>query len=772
MGLTRRDFLRGLAAGALAAALPPALAAGRTQPKGALLPGRHPLSPEHPRIFADAASFRRVAALCDTGGLLEPSYQAMKRSLVLPMDKTTGYYPRAWTGPLFGFVYQVETALHRDASQYLNHVREAVWGTDGSKMDGLEFAYDGIIYDWIYDGLTPQERILYGNCLGRFLRHYTNVPEITLEGGTYWYNQTWGPGGVSWSRDGIWSKTMLALAIAGEKTDHEEDARRWLASFAKRMPEEFLHKLDQLGGVWPEGPNHGSIIMAPFLAWEAWRVAMGENLFPKVERTGFHREAPYWGIYGTVPHTGQMAHLEDTGPGRFRGLALWQLRAIHASRYRDGITQGMTKSAVASGQASWADALWYDPSIPVVKEDRLPLAFHFRNSGHVYMRSAWQGADDTWAVFTAAPAFTMYGYGSGGTGSFQVAKQGLLAGHAGYDLWSSSCLPNSLNVVLVYDPKEKYFITSGEESGRNDGGPQVPNFYHSLTPVERGKIVAYEHRPEYTYVAADLTRAYSSVRDTPETKQRTGSEKLRDFTRQFLYVRGDQEFFVIYDRVCATDAAFPKTWLVHLQEKPEVLAGDRPPTITKEGPGFTTYEGATGVLSRVVSRDGGRWTTDKRGAGALRTLLPQNAQLTVRGGKGFETWGNPHDPNAADSGIDAERRVDSDIDICLWRVEVEPSQPSAEHHFLHVLVPYADAARGEGAFQPKPDAFRLVQDATHEGVSLETPQGALTVLFNREGAPGGTVTLRPRQGAARTISLAKEVRPNEVPPGLAISPER
>ena len=44
----------------------------------------------------------------------------------------------------------------------------------------------------------------------------------------------------------------------------------------------------------------------------------------------------------------------------------------------------------------------------------------------------------------------------------------------------------------------------------NDGGPQIPNFYHALEPVPRGEIVAYEHCDAYTYVAADLTRAYSS----------------------------------------------------------------------------------------------------------------------------------------------------------------------------------------------------------------------------------------------------------------------
>ncbi len=734
-------------------------------------PGRYTLRPGHPRIFADAESFRRIAAQCGKDGLMEASYKAMVDSLDRPMNPKTAYYPRAWTGPNFGFAYQIEKNLGRDGSRFVRHIKEAMWKPDGSGIDGMDFGWDAILYDWIYDAMTPEERILYGNRIGTFLRHYTKVPEITLEGGTYWYNQTWGPVmNVSWSRDGIAPKTMVALAISGEKTDYEKDARRWLDSFAKRMPEEFVGKFDQLGGVWPEGPNHGGVSYAPFITWEAWRFATGQNLFDKVGRTGFHRESPYWKVYGTVPHTGHMPHMEDTGPGIFRGLDVSMFRAMHAAHYRDGISQGMAKSAVENSGASWADMIWYDPNVPVVKKEALPLAFHFRGSGHVYMRSAWQGTDDTWAIFTAASAFTMYGYGSGGNGTFQIAKQGTLAGHAGYELWSSACIPNSQNVVLVYDPKEKYCVTGGEPSKRNDGGPQVPPYYHALEPVKRGEIVAYEHNDAYTYVAADLTRAYSSVRDDEKTKKRTQSQKLREFTRQFVYVRGTPEFFVIYDRVRAMNATFPKTWVTHLQDEPEVLGAGGPPNVVKEGPGFKTYQGAEGVLSRVASRDGKYWTTSRRGTVGIRTLLPKKAQITIRGGEGFETWGNPHDPSATNSGADSERRKESDIDVCLWRIEVEPPDRSAEQHFLNVLVPYGDAAgKKSGAFSPGIGTFKLVENASQEGVSLETTNGSWTVLFNRLGSPGGAVSIRHERTPAFTASLATEIKPNTVPAGLAIS---
>jgi len=734
-------------------------------------PGQYTLRPGHPRIFADAESFRRIAARCGKDGLMESSYKAMVNMLDPRMNPKNAYYPRSYCGPLFGFAYRIETDSGRDGSRFLRHIKDVLWKADGSGIDGMDFGWDAIMYDWVHDALTREERTLYGNRIGRFLRNYTKVPEITLEGGTYWYNQTWGGTlGISWCRDGIAPKTMVALAVAGEKTDYAEDARRWLDSFAKRMPEEFVKKFDQLGGVWPEGPNHGGVSYAPFITWEAWRFATGQNLFEKVARTGFHRESPYWAVYGTVPHTGHLPHMEDTGPGMFYGLDVSMFRAMHAAHYRDGISQGMARSAVEKGTAGWADMISYDPSVPVVKKEALPLAFHFRGSGHVYMRSAWQGADDTWAMFTAAPVFTTYGSGSSCVGTFQIAKQGTLAGHAGYQYQASAAIPNSQNVVLVYDPKEKYYNKAGQETHRNDGGPQVPPYYHALEPVKRGEIVAYEHGEAYTYVGADLTRAYSSVRDDEKTKQRTQSQKLREFTRQFVYVRGTPEFFVIYDRVRATEAAFRKTWVTHLQDEPEVLGAGGPLNVAKEGPGFRTYQGAEGVLSRVVSRDGKYWTTPKRGAIGIRTLLPKGARITKRGGEGFETWGNPHDPNAANSGADLERRKESDIDVCLWRIEVEPPDQSDEHHFLHVLIPYGDAAGKEiGMYSPVPGAFKLVENGSQEGVSLETADGSWTVLFNRGGSPGGAVSIRHGRTPAFTAPLATEVRANSTPPGLAIS---
>ena len=66
--------------------------------------------------------------------------------------------------------------------------------------------------------------------------------------------------------------------------------------------------------------------------------------------------------------------------------------------------------------------------------------------------------------------------------------------------------------------------------------------------------MAFEHNPNYTYAAADITKGYSD-------------EKAREVTRQFLYLRGEREFFVVFDRVEATRPDFARHFFLHVPDR-------------------------------------------------------------------------------------------------------------------------------------------------------------------------------------------------------------
>ena len=713
----------------------------------------------HPRLFFDQAMLPELAKRCDTGGCFQASYENMKKNLAMRhMNPKSAYYPGAGNAELeMALACLIERQLGRDGSKYLDHIKDRLWKADGSGID-VAFGWDAIAYDWLFPALTAEQRKLYGDRLGKGLRHHTNKPEITLLDGTYWYNQTWSANmSKSWSRDGIAPKTMIALTILGEGTAYEADARSWLDSFAQRMPGEFVSKLDQISGVWPEGPGHGGMVFEPFLAWEAWRLNTGEDLFAKVAPTGFHREAPLWWIYGRVPHSGAMAHTDDTGPGSFIAGPKVPLRAIHAARYRDGVSQRQVLSALSDGHGDWTDLVWFDPNIPDDDPAKLPLAYHFVGSGQVFMRSSWGDPDATWAMFSAGPYFTAYGdWGKNGT--FQVCKQGVLAGNGGYMKYTMPP-PINQNIVLVYDPNEKFFSHSGKEV-RNDGGSQLPRPYHVLEPMERGKITAFQSCDAYTYVGADLTKAYSHTGADPATKKKLNSEKIRRYTRQFLYVRGSPEFFVIYDRVEASRASFPKTWVLHTLNEPLITAGGKPVVATSEGPGFKTFQGADCAFCNVTSRNGKKqWKTAQRGAMAVRTLLPEGGVLTARGGKGFEMWGNPHDPKTDNLNDQDMSHVFTDMDVCYWRLEVEPPDQQQYHRFLHVLIPYGDAD-GKTADQLSPPAwaFKPAGDAEHDGLRLVLDGTTWEVGFAKTGTLQGSLRIHRPSTPPLIVNLATDVR--------------
>jgi hypothetical protein len=237
---------------------------------------------EHPRMFVNKAQLNGLAQRAQ--GVLAREYGIIKeeadRAVRAGVQPLRGRFGTPFDQLSLGITYLIERELGHDAAPYAAAVK-ASWG-DGRVLsqDGSgHFGYYALVYDWIYDALSPDERKQYGNALAPWLRWYTNTPEITLRNGHWWYNQTWGPAHLNTpnTRDGIAPKLFLALAIAGAGTDHEADAVRFLDSWARRVPAECIPAFDEMGGVWSESMGHGTygpVLVIPW-AFVAWRTATG-----------------------------------------------------------------------------------------------------------------------------------------------------------------------------------------------------------------------------------------------------------------------------------------------------------------------------------------------------------------------------------------------------------------------------------------------------------------------------------------------------------------
>jgi hypothetical protein len=656
----------------------------------------------HPRLFIE--DVQELAQRCD--GPLADDYEIVKQRADAAVQRGgIQYITNAWSIPEdlmnCGIAYLVERQRGRDARPYADVIiRQWGDGTLISDRQGSHFGYHAIAYDWIYDALTPEQRVRFGDALGAWLRFFTDEPRILLKWGHWEYNQTWGPIhlNIMNCRDALTQKLFISLAVWGAGTRYEADAKSFLDSWNKRVPAECIPAFNGMGGVWSESYGHGAygpVTVIPY-AFHAWCTATGIDLFKQLKPWGYPVEEPRWVAFTMMPHNERTAWIDD-GDGS-RPVAF----ARAAPMLRDGLSQWFSDRGREWLPERWQRVACYNPSIPPMSPDALPLGYLFAGAGHVYMRSAWNNPNATWAFFGCGPQFA--GHSRDDEGHFLICKRGALVsrqagqGHNDSDYYAGGSL--IFNIVTIFDPNEKF---RRDKNNQNDGGLLRHVYESSGLPRERGRIVAFEHNADYTYVAADITKGYSDA-------------KSREVTRQFLYLRGEREFFIVFDRVEATRPDFARHLFLHIPDEPE-----------RQG-NFLTWlslpeaDGDREVLSYGRSRM------------FLHTLLPQKAEIILRGGPGQEAWGHPLEPTAQYNHITEGRAKPP---LCPWRIEVGDPESGSRTLFLHVFE-VAD----EGVRQPT-----TVEFAAPAGVNIAQ---RWQVRFNPKGTLGGTVNDKPLTTTIKT----------------------
>jgi len=347
------------------------------------------------------------------------------------------------------------------------------------------------------------------------------------------------------------------------------------------------------------------------------------------------------------------------------------------------------------------------PAIP----DNLPLARHFENIGLVLMSSGF-GPDDTRALFAVGGGGRdrhMAGSENFDTAHFSLFKKGHLAVDSGThggptppepehrdNYW---CQTVAHNCVLIHMPGETFKERGGRVIESNSGGQR-----------QRGtaaNVLTFETDGEFCYAATDATATYHP-------------DKCAQMVRQFFFFPPD--YFVVFDRVTAAKAEFPKTWLFHTANEP--------------------------ALDRSEFR-----ADQAQGRVFVRTLAPADAALAKIGGPGKEFWADgrnwPLSPH--------RRRLPEPMGH--WRVEVKPGQPRADDCFLHMIQ------TSDQTVETMIES-RVSETEAQFQLAFSVGPRAYVLALNKSGDVGGHICIAEGDNVLVDRALTQQVMPQE---GLALS---
>ena len=694
---------------------------------------------EHPRIYLTPERIDRIELLHHAGN----SYEWNQLLLCASRTDMDGARAKALVYAITGDESWAAGAIEIMQGEMSERPVMAV----SFNSAGGAFNAWALIFDWIHE--SP----LFTEQLKQQVIDYVNAVPMEGAGKWNWYPDLSYFNGVAKI---LWGPPLWGLATWGDNPEADVYidngyANRWcyLRNALGYGPENLAVAR---GGCMPQGMDYASGTLAYIFRYlEAVRTATGEDLYDEApalrEFLGYFAKSYYYSAdFIRRPEHGHNAHKG----GAYLPNALTAL-LIGTDRYRDtqeGRWAAWWESAIA-GAASYPgndyryhatdDVIFSDPTIAREAPFTEPLSYLAPGNGMVVSRSDWtEGATEprSYATFRAGN-WTWFNQNQWDQGNFCLYSHGedLIVDGGVYDGGGGGSVRNyhhqtvAHNSITVKDPEQTkgwYFYGWTDDGYENSGGQNVP-YRETLAGApldgqerdaswpgsqplylhDMSELTRYSDGPSYTYAFSDLTNAYANARWENDYAANRLAEvgyrpKVGSVTRQWLYLRGQEEYIVTFDRVSSVDAAFEKKSLLHFIGEPLFPDGAVAET---EVPGHIE----TWAADRFEMSIGGAVLH-----GAV--LLPEDPRIRRVGGEGYDAWVN---------GTNWNPFPEDDVSLGgLWRVEIMPSAARLDDLFLTVLHP-----DWEGS--PAPAAERI-EGADVTGAMLD----GWTLLFARtESSP-------------------------------------
>lgn len=705
---------------------------------------------DHPRIFLTAETLPQIRAKASAAN------QAWQSTLAL-----------AEKGDLINaaFAYAVLEGVDEKSSQILLQivkkrlyelqppVSEKNWS---ARKDAAVMA---LAFDWVYNGLTPQERRLFIDKLA--LLNGIKAQADKIRGGykkifETFHREEW----VfhSWE---AWAEIALAHDVPDANYAYKSRWNYdWFYGDAARA-------YAYAGGGTPfEGYYYGADGCDWFLAL---KTATGVNVVDDAEM-GWCRGAAYYMLYRLdfgkereIFHKG--VGLGTAGLLSYRkGQSAWKIKEFLGRSFGFAADDPYMKWAldnVSGGASTWgltttgysglselkhiAVLLFDQPGVKGLDPrqatyEQLPYGRLFPGGREAFMRTSFR-PESTNVAFTSRPAYTMTSHGDYDVNTFMIYKMGNLAPDSGvYDAYEGQnnyfkYQKNTVahNDLLVIDPKKPDDPRKLGNAPDPGGVDKISNrtfgavirfgltdaFVHD-SQANWAKILGFKSTPAYDYVIGDAAKAYAS--------------RVTEYIRTVVFLRkGENAYVIVFDRVEAKDPQFVKKWLLHLVSEP-ALNGR---VVERRVPGhYEIYEGDFMSAANVFN-------TAKL---SLKTLLPSSRTIAKIGGDGYEFYVEGSKPMNYPINSNTKKTIEPNMDgpwqeAGTWRLEVMPKEKNKRDYFLNVMY----VSGMNDSFNPS--AVVLQETDSKVGVVIQDNDlGKITVTMPKTGTPSVDVSTGAESG--------------------------
>ena len=391
-------------------------------------------------------------------------------------------------------------------------------------------------------------------------------------------------------------------------------------------------------------------------------------------------KAVYRAVYGTIPQKKDMDGIPEGDGHKHLEMGYSQLYYLAANLSKDPVLQTVSKdNLMATKHQSARLFVYHNPDIQPKPMDSLCLSRFFPSpSGIMIARTKWDMnrtdfSSNAMVVLMNMKEYNAQNHTHMDGGNFDIYYKGHLALDAGIyqgkdaqNGWAKLNYTNYFartvahNSLLIYDPNEP--LPGGWDKKQKvvarDGGQFFFGDHAWDTSADMFKagksatILAEEIsaglQPDYSYFKGDLTNSYNVPKFISVYPPK--AELVR---RSFVFLNHKSNdipgTLIVLDKVISTNASFKKTWLLHMQNEPEINGNK----ITA----VNTTDGRDGKLINTV-------------------LLPElsNANIQKIGGPGKEYWCDGQNWGTV-----------TQEDAGCWRIELSPRSNALADNFLNVL---------------------------------------------------------------------------------------